>query len=190
MHLIGIFTPAMTTWDYIKDRWSYINKTMQPCYAITSSHLGLCREREKGLSAQLHQAASSSSATSTRPYLIVRTLLRLCSDGGEVASFLKHIQTKEETGCVFFAAYCCLCFCPTGWTAITADFLSSAEPGRAEAALTSQYPEGRDGSCQNSHLSPCSRGDRSSSCCPTGLCCTLPLISSISSLEGTGLKWM
>lgn len=53
MHLIGIFTLVRTTWDYIKDRWSYINKTMRPCYAITSSHLGLLQDR-KGLRACIH----------------------------------------------------------------------------------------------------------------------------------------
>lgn len=37
--------------------------------------------------------------------------------------------------------------------AITADFLSRTEPGPAEGALTLLYPEGRDGSCRNSHLS-------------------------------------
>lgn len=94
-------------------------------------------------------------------------------------------QDKEETGCVFFAGYCCLCFCPTGWMAITADFLSSTEPGPAEGALTLQYPEGRDRSCQNSHLSLLPWGVLLQ-LLPHGARCTLLLISSISSLEGTG----
>lgn len=153
MHLIGIFTLATTTWDYIKDRWSYINRTMQPCYAITSSHLGPLWDRKRLQVRSSARMWRPPSAASARLDLIVRTLLQLCSVGEEVASFLKHIETKEETGCVFFTGYCCLCFCPTGWMAITADFLSSTEPGPAEAALTLRYPEGREGSCQNSHLS-------------------------------------
>lgn len=119
-----------------------------------------------------------------------RTLSHLCSVGEEVASFLSHVQTKEEMGCVFFADYCCLCFCPTGWMAITADFLSSIEPGPAEAALTLRYPEGREGSCQNSHLSLLPWGSAPPAAASRGPGCTLLLIRSISSLEGTGPEWM
>lgn len=67
--------------------------------------------------------------------------------------------------------------------AITADFLSSEEPGPAEGALTLQYPEGRDRSCQNLHLALLQL-------LPHGAYCALLLISSISSLEGTGPEWM
>lgn len=125
-----------------------------------------------------------SSSFSATLDLIVKTLLQLCSVRGEIASFFKTHGDKEEVGCVFFASYCCLCFCPTGWMAITTDFLCSAEPGPLWGCPDPVVSRGK-----RRELSKLTRlrsplGSSLPAAAPRGLCCTLLLISSISSLEG------
>lgn len=161
---------------------------MQPCYAITSCHLGLLPDRKRLTSAQqLHRNDNIFLSKFCNICIWLRELycgFVLSERGGSILPQMH--QDKEETGCVFFAGYCCPCFCPTGWMAITADFLSSTETQPVEGALTLQYPEGRRQELSKLTPLPCSRGECSSSCCPTGPHCALLLISSISSL---GRNW-
>lgn len=188
MHLIGIFTLATTTWDYIKDRWSYINKTMQPCYAITSSHLGLRWGRKR---LQVHSEPRMMRlplATSARLYLW-ELYCGFVPSEEEVASFLKHIKTKRKRAvCSSLVIVASLSVPLAEW-----QLLLTSYPVHSPSPLRVPWPRsiqrGETGAVKT-HTSPCSRGERSSSCCPHGARCTLLLISSISSLEGTGPKWM
>jgi len=186
MHLIGIFTLAMTTWDWIKDRWSYINKTIESCYATTSSHLGFlgCRERVQVCSINwLHQLTRPSSTASARPRLIVRTLLQLCSVWEEVASFLKHMETKRKWAvCSSLVIVVSVSVPPAEWQLLLTSYAAQS-PGPLRVPWPCGIQRGETGAVKT-YTSPWSRGEFSSSCCPTGLCCALLLISSISSLEG------
>lgn len=122
---------------------------MQPCYAITSSHLDLLWGRR---SAQLHQNQPPSSVASARRYLIVGTLLRLSSVREEVASFLKHMKTKRKRAvCSSLVIVATVSVPLAEWQLLLTSYAAQTRP--AVGALTLQYPEGRDRSCQNSHLS-------------------------------------
>lgn len=187
MHLIGIFTPAMTTWDWIKDKWSYINKTMWSCHATSSPTCFFFFSGDYKCTASvgcLRLDAHSSSAASATLDLIVKTLLQLCSVGEEIASFFKTHGDKEEVGCVFFAGYCCLCFCPIGWMAITADFLCSTERWPLWRCPGPVVSRGKRRELSKLTRLPIPLGSSPPAAAPRGLCCTLLLISSISSVEG------
>lgn len=111
----------------------------------------------------------------------------------EVASFLKHIETKRKWAVCssllivvsFFFSFFYSPPCPTSWMAIIANFLFAA---RIPVPLRLPWPCGiqgeRDGSCQILHLSLAPVGNSPPAAAPRGFCSTLPLISSISSLEG------
>lgn len=163
---------------------------MWPCYAITSSHLGLLWGRKRLPNAQqLHQNNASASATSARPYLIVRTLLGLCSVREEVASFLKHIKTKRKRAVCSSLVIVASASVPLAEWQLLPTSYPAPRPGPLRVPWPCSIQRGETGAVKT-HTSPRSRGECSSSCCPTGPRCTLPLISSISSLEGTGPKWM
>lgn len=93
----------------------------------TSSHLGLLWDRK---SFQVHHLERYNVLSNFCKIVFGCknfTAALFCQRGGSILP--QTHQDKEETGCVFFAGYCCISFCPTGWMAITADFLSSMEPG-------------------------------------------------------------
>ena len=143
-------------------------------------------EEEAQQSAQ--QSDASRSATFCKILFDCENFIAalFCQRGGSILP--QTHQDKEETGCVFFAAYCCLLLLVplAEWQLLLTSY-PAAEPGLTEGALTLQYPEGRDGSCQNSHLSSLLPwGVLLQLLPPRGPRCTLLLISSISSLEGTG----
>lgn len=170
MHLIGIFTLAGTTWDYIKDRWSYINKTMRPCYAITISHLGP--------SPGLAEASEWAAAAPERWRVFLRNFCKIAFDGENfMASLFRRRggsilpqthQDKEETGCVLFAGYCCLL--PPSHR-LNGNYCRLPIQRGARARWGCPDPasiqRGETGAVKT-HTSPCSRGECSSSCCPTG----------------------
>lgn len=108
----------------------------------------------------------SFSTASAALDLIGKTLLQLCSAVEEVATFLKTHGDKEEVGCVFFVSYCCLCFCPIGWMAITDDFLWNTKPKPLWRCPDPAVSRGCR-SCQNLHVLQSLR-EFSPSCCPTG----------------------
>lgn len=192
MHLIGIFTLAGTTWDYIKDRWSYINKTMWPCYAITISHLGP--------SPGLGEASECAAATPERWRVFLRNFCKIAFDGGNFTASLfrqrggsilpQTHQDKEETGCVLFAGYCCLL--PLSHR-LNGNYCRLPIQRGARARWGCPDPAVSRGERQElSKLTPLPApvGSAPPAAAPRGPRCTLLLISSISSLEGTGPKWM
>lgn len=152
---------------------------MLPCYAITSSHLGLLWDRKR--------LQVRSYARMLRPprldflrdlYLIVRTLLRLCSVREEVASFLKHIKTKRKRAVCSSLGYCCplslshrlngnYCRLPIQrgdracWRAPLTPPASRGK--RRELSKLTRHPP------LPPPLAPVGGGCFSSSCCPTGL---------------------
>lgn len=100
---------------------------MRPCYAITRSHLGLLWDRKSFQVRRLEWYTFLGNFCKIVFDCKNFIAALFCQRGGSILP--QTHQDKEETGCVFFAGYCCFSFCPTGWMAITADFLSSMEPG-------------------------------------------------------------
>lgn len=146
---------------------------MQPCYAITSSHLDLLRDKGRGSKCTAIHASQNatafSSATSARLYLIVRTLLHLCCVREEVASFLKHIKTKRKR-----AVYSSLVIVasvsvpPAEWQLLLTSY-PAWSPGPLRVPWPCSIQRGETGAVKTHTSSPGPMGESSSSCCPTGL---------------------
>ena len=141
---------------------------MRPCYAITSSHLELLQERKR-LSRVRSRVMHLALQLSARSYLIVRTLLQLCSVREEVASFLKHIKTKRKRAVCSLLLIVASCFL-SHW--LNGNYcwlpIQQQSPGSLRVPWPCSIQRGETGAVKTHTSPPCSRGECSSSCCPTG----------------------
>lgn len=126
----------------------------------------------------------TSSTNSARLSVIAWTLLQLNSVWEEVASFFKHAKTKKDqamcSSLVIVASASVL-------NVLNGNYWRLPTLHGARASWRGPDPTiSRGERWELSKLTPlpAPKGSFSSSCFPTGLCRTLPLISSISSLPG------
>lgn len=144
-----------------------------------------------GLAGPVCSASTGCTKTITFLCSLCKTLLQLCSVWEEVASFLKHTETKEKQA-VCSSPLIVVPFLPPSHQ-LNGNYrrlpICSVEPGPTEVALTLRYPGGKRR--ELSKLTPLLRscGEFSSSCCPTGLLLHTPA-NQLHLISGRPLEWL